>query len=196
MRRIGFRRLLPPVQLVLFGTLIWFADREEQRQLPCSVAWVPLAPTVYAQDQADVGFDDSCRRPLAESIAVDLNLPAVFAGALAAVALRHDTDRAVYGASAPAVLILWYLVGLWIDRRLGYVAGPLRRRRYPLLLLKAALGFCLLLFLLSDAGWVFHPVSGMMGLIAWSGFFFAVVWSNQHRVLPTLFPDGRKDVAG
>jgi hypothetical protein len=74
MRRIGFQRLLPPVQLVLFG-LLWVASGRDSADRPCSGPWFFLAAPVYAQGEAEVGFPRLCRTPLAEFIAVDLSFP-------------------------------------------------------------------------------------------------------------------------
>jgi len=106
MRRIGFRRLLPPVQLVLFGSLLWFAHLEKQRQEPCIVFLASLAPPAFAQESVEIPFGPPCRTLKAELIANAMDLPAVFAGVLAAAALRRETDSWQHGASAPAVVLL------------------------------------------------------------------------------------------
>jgi len=201
MRRIGFRRLLPPVQPVLFGSFLWVADWEKQRRQPCFEG-ISLTPSVYAQEQPEIPFRPPCRSSKAELVAMGVNLPAVFAGLLTAAALRHDTDRWQNGASTPAVVLLWYWVGLWIDRHLGYVAAPQRRRRYPLFLLRAAFALCLLFFLLSALRWAVGSNRGVewvtvtSALGCWSGFLFAVVWSNRHRALATVFAEPPKEVSG
>jgi hypothetical protein len=140
LRCIGFRHLLPPTQVVLFGVLWFVAHGENQRQGPCDYYWSSVEPTVFAQDGESVEFLPPCRAPKALLLAVGLNLPAVIPGAILGPSLGYifhrNSDIWLLVGSVPLVPFLWYWIGLWIDRRLGFVGQPPPRRRFPRILVE------------------------------------------------------------
>jgi hypothetical protein len=205
MRRIGFRRLLLPVQLVLFGVLCFIAHRERQRQEPCTYYWVSFDTPAFAQQPGEtVTFLPPCRAPKAELVATALDLPATLAGAILGAALaailHRKGDIWSFVVSAPMVALLWYWIGLWIDRRLGYVGLPQGRRSFPRVLAKVAFGCSVFTVFLSaivllDSVLLHHyrPDGVVVGstLAGWSVFLMAVTWSSFRRSRPPLSAEPR-----
>lgn len=201
MRRIGFRRLLPPVQLVLFGVLSFIAHGERQRQGPCTYYWSSFDSPVLAQEGDTVTFLPACRSPKAELIAGCLDMPAMFAGAALAFALRREGDLWASALSTPMVVLLWYWIGLWIDRRLGYV-GPPRGRHFPQSAATMAFVSCVFLLVLSVITWLrvvlfqHHRVDRFLlssAFLGWWVFLTAVTGLNSRRsrLTPPAEPQAR-----
>ena len=152
-RLIGFRHLLPPVQLLLYGVRCLSAYWGRQAQGPCMYLWSSSQSNVLAQEGDTIELPPPCRTFKTELIAGSLNLPAQLAGmALAemlAVTLHREGDLWTSAASAPMVVILWYWVGFWIDRRLGYVGLRKSRFHLPRILAKLARVFSILTVIFS-----------------------------------------------
>ena len=189
-RHIGFRRLLPPLQLVLFGLLSLMAHWDRLGQKPCTQLWVSLEAPVFAQEGETLTLPPPCHEPITSLIATGLNLPAVFASLLVAdTILHHTSDEWLFITSSPAILILWYWAGLWIDRRLGFVPVPHRRWRFSRTYAKVA--YAISVFIGAFAGVVLlrflffrrTAIDGVLSIafFCWSLFLVVVAWSNVRR---------------
>jgi hypothetical protein len=193
MRRIGFRRLLLPVQLALFGVLSLIASWERVHQQPCSYVWSSLDFQVFAQEGPGTGpFPAPCHEPRALLIVLPLNLPAALVGLILQDSLLHrSSDAWLFLVSAPAVVLLWYLVGLWIDRRLGFVALP-KGRRFPPIFARLAFGLSVLILIFAAIVVLrsvlsHHRIEEIVvatSIAGWSGFLFVVTRLNLRRSLP------------
>jgi len=190
MRRIGFRRLLPPVQLVLFAVLCFIARRERQRQGPCGYYWSSVWVPVFAQEDVPFVPRPLCCLPKAQLAAIAVDLPAVLVGGILEGVLRRKGDVWAFALSAPLVVLLWYWVGLWIDRRLGYVGLPQGNRAFPRVLVKVAYGCSVFTAFWSVTGLLgsvlshhYRPDNLVVasGLAGWSAFLTAVTWSSLRR---------------
>ena len=188
LRRIGFRHVLPPVQLLLYCVLSLNAYWARLGQQPCSVIWSSSQGILLAQEGDTVTFSPPCREPTSLLVAGSLNLPAQLAGLILAATLHRESDAWSFAITAPMVVILWYLVGLWIDRRLGRVA--VRRGRFPRILAKAAYGFSILMVLVSailiaraftDYGHRIGTYFVVAGFASWSVFLLMVTSANLRR---------------
>jgi hypothetical protein len=119
MRSIAFRRILPIVQLALFVALVLVSyeqDRLRRAEWENTNGW-------------NIG---ALRPPFPMEVCVAINAPALFVALASLVVLDltgSDTDSevAVLIVGGISVALLWYVVGLWIDRRLGLVAAPPER---------------------------------------------------------------------
>lgn len=192
LRRIGFRHVLPPVQLLLYCVLILSAYWGRLGQQPCTFMWSSSRDILLAQEGDTVSFPPPCREPKSLLVAGSLNLPAELAGMILAASLaatlHREGDAWSFAITAPMVVIFWYLVGLWIDRRLGRVA--VRRGRFPRILAKAAYGFSILMVLVSailiaraftDYGHRIGTYFVVAGFASWSVFLLIVTSSNLRR---------------
>ena len=133
LRRMGSRRLLPVVQLALHLVLtgpntveLYHAYRQSAVNTSSTfqlAAWqegVPFRPT-----------DIHPYVPVGMRAVILLNLPAALAAGAVIITLGLkglEGDLAFMLAMAPCVALLWYAVGLWIDRRLGFL--PLKARPF------------------------------------------------------------------
>ena len=197
--RIGFRYLLPPVQLVLYCVLCFSAHWDRQGQQPCTFIWSSSGSFVFAQDGGTVTIVP-CRTPKAELVAGSLNLPAQMAAtilaAILATALHREGGLWSFATSALLVVLLWYWGGLWIDRRLGYVGLRQGHSRLSHFLAKVAHGFSIPIVFLSvimllrapfSQG---HRVEGYVvasSFVSWSVFLLVVTSSNLRRPRPPVF---------
>jgi hypothetical protein len=132
LRRIGFRRLLPVAQLALYIGLIW---PEWMYLYQASVPELtPLVQSALWQEGDELEFHPIyINRPTSVRVkfAILLNLPVVLLVGIVLSFLLPSGPRAelaVWSAGLPCVVFLWYAVGLWIDRRLGFI--PSRARRF------------------------------------------------------------------
>ncbi len=152
LRRIGFRYLLPPLQLFLYCALCFCGYRDWQGQKPCT-NWISSGRNFLAQNEEDFPLPPPCRRPNAWLVAGSLNAPAQLAGtipaAILATALHREGDLWSFAISAPLVVLLWHWVGLWIDRRMGYVGLQKCRFRVPHLFVMVGFGYCVVTVFMS-----------------------------------------------
>jgi hypothetical protein len=204
MRRVGYRHVLPPAQVVLFGVLCLTAYWDRLGQQPCMYIDTYGNAPVFAQEGPGIppfGLHPPCHEPAAQVIAMCLNSPAVFVGLLIEPTLLHsglEPEASFFFASAPAVLLLWYSIGRWIDRRLGYVGLPKGHRSFPRVLAKVAFG-CSVFILFLSAIVLAHSVYShhhrwddvvvASGFVGWSVFLTAVTWANFRRTHPPLSAD-------
>jgi hypothetical protein len=132
LRRTGFRRLLPVVQLALYIALIWPDWMHLYRASVPKLT--PLVQSVLWQESEEFEFHPiyiDRPTPIRTKLAVLINLPAVLPVGIALSFLLPSGPRAelvLWSAGLPCVVFLWYAVGLWIDRRLGFI--PSRARRF------------------------------------------------------------------
>jgi prolipoprotein diacylglyceryltransferase len=115
--------------------------------------WSSSQSSVFAQEGDNIEMPPPCRTLKTELIASSLNLPAQVAGmvlaALLAVTLHREGDLWTSAASAPMVVLLWYWVGFWIDRRLVHVGLRKSRFHLPRILAKLAQVFSILMVIFS-----------------------------------------------
>ncbi len=121
LRKLGFRTLLPVVHLAACLVVVFICK---------------IMPTLTISPRtARIVTDVECGINL-PVLAVPLALRAVF---------RIDASRALWLA-IPFVPVLWYAVGLWIDRRLGLVPQN-RPRPSALYSISLLISFCVLVLL-------------------------------------------------
>ena len=106
MKAIGFRRLLPIVNVSLYLMFLCFAGAS--------------APGSF---QARVNETDSIS--VGTRLVIAANVPVVVAAFALNAAVLHLQSSRLFLLASPFVLLLWYPVGLWLDRRFGLI--PLRR---------------------------------------------------------------------
>jgi hypothetical protein len=115
-RQFGFRRILPVLLLLIHLTLLWRAwthERYRPVDSNSSMMWdVPPKPLSV---------------PLKTSIV--LNLPALLMSTPIRMFFSTKSDTSTFLASLPFVPLVWYSIGLWLDRLMGNVALP--RKPHP-----------------------------------------------------------------
>jgi hypothetical protein len=148
MRGIAFRRVLPPIQVVLF---------------------ISLFATGYLHGQADIAAgvcDPTADMPCqsgADDLAFALSLPAVGMAFTISEILGVGTNLAVQiSICSVAVFFFWYLIGCWLDRMYGVL--PRKPMRVPSWLVWASAWLGLLICLLL----------GTVGLYFWFRGGFAI----------------------
>jgi hypothetical protein len=82
------------------------------------------------QEGETIQWEGTERKPLTitQKLGILLNLPAVLMAAPIVVVFFRESDLALLYVSLPFVPLVWYGIGRWIDRLLGYIP-PLRRIR-------------------------------------------------------------------
>jgi hypothetical protein len=178
--RFAFRRVLPVVQVLLFFWMLVMAhaywtviDAEWEIE---RLAYPPPEGTVYVR----TSWDGKDQIPL---LAILLSLPAALVVSLVEWLLPFGTlpKPVKIALFSPAIAVLWYLVGLWLDRRLGLAPVspkiPHRFWRYALLialaLLLSAIGLFLFAYPLTpfDSEFLVHSAF----LLVWSVFGAVVI---------------------
>jgi hypothetical protein len=118
-RRLGFRRILPLAQLAIFIILVgigaWQVGESHSGARVQPVAWQE------GQNLPDLHPQPQYRMPAAWLIAIAINVPATMLGALCAEILRIGSNIGGLVCSMPFVLLLWQLVGRWLDRQLRFL---------------------------------------------------------------------------
>ena len=127
-RQLGFRRLLPIIFTLVHVVLtvcVATTEAHPQRSMHSEV----LFRDVAFQEGTGIPMDAIEPRPLipAMKVAVVLNLPAFFAGALVASVLLSGSELSLMYATSPFVLLLWYGIGRWLDGILGYRPPSIRK---------------------------------------------------------------------
>jgi hypothetical protein len=110
LRRVGLRTLLPISSLALYLALMCIGNARESRQT--------LATAKATAVIADF--------PTRVKIMFALNVPAIATAFFLNEVVFHLQANYIFWLALPLVPLLWFKVGLWIDRRLGWV-----RRREP-----------------------------------------------------------------
>lgn len=103
LRRIGFRMLLPLLNLILYLALICIGSAGNIQAIA-----------------ANADFSTRAK------VAFSLNVPALAAAIVVNVVVFHFPASFISWLALPFIPLFWFGVGLWIDRRLGW-----SRRRIP-----------------------------------------------------------------
>jgi hypothetical protein len=111
----GYRRILPLANLLLFAVLIsiGYLGSSNQNKIPQDFE-------IAHSSQAEGWQPTYIQRPtpLTHLFAWSLNFPAMlFASPFGLLAKGHLSDVIVNSIGALYLLVLWYVVGLWLDRR-------------------------------------------------------------------------------
>lgn len=173
MPHVAFRHALALVQLALFLALSLQCHWEEK-------------PTIAQPGSGEVGWDIRTDQSVPDvcQICYAINIPVVVAFWM----LAALPDRFFWLGEIPlafGVLILWYGVGVWRDRRVGIlphkVHGHAGKKRWIL----AWLGLVVLcsivilsLFALMDRWWNAEAIG--FGVIGWSAFGVLLITSKMH----------------
>lgn len=130
MRARGFRFWLPLLNSGLYLYLVWVAP-----DLHVGGLQSPVYPAAYLQEGGSVPWDWQHDAPVPRShrVALALNAPAVL---LTLPLLIFASSSSLQPHSSFAVVFLavpwvWYWVGLWLDRRLGWTTAPVPRNGAP-----------------------------------------------------------------
>jgi len=130
-RRFGFRHMLPALVLLIHLTVLWW-DSHGAKHRPVETSPPPM-------------WDVPKPIPVAIKVAAAVNLPALLMSVPFLMAFAPSSDSAAIFASIPFVPLVWYGIGLWLDRLTGLAAPP--RRRHPTLrrivVITAAILLCL-----------------------------------------------------
>lgn len=166
-RSLGFRYLLPAANCLSYLALLCFGGN---RAIPAS----SVTPHVEAI-------------PILPRFVIAANVPAVLA-AFTTNAIFHLRLKNPFLLSVPFILPLWYLVGCWIDRRIGWSPRktPIRSRLRDFLLASAVIvaGLAVVVFLQvvklvrpapSDPFWFGYGIS------LWFGFLLVVLAGMVYR---------------
>jgi hypothetical protein len=122
LRRIGYRRALPILNLLLYLSLVGAADWDlvQQARLYQDVGASRTTDDRTAWDPVYIDTPDPLPKILAESI----NFPAVlFALPFGALQRGWRAELLVDSITAFYLLLLWYAVGRWLDRRSTVVSS-------------------------------------------------------------------------
>lgn len=122
LRRFGYRRILPIVQIILFIALVTIGAIQVGHSFGPRVR-----QTAYQQDgELPEGHPQATfTMPFAWTLAIAINVPATMLGALCAEIFHLGSNLGALLCSMPFVLLLWYLVGHWLDHQLDVL--PRRR---------------------------------------------------------------------
>jgi|SRR5579864_183415 len=197
-QRIGFRRVLPLLLTLAHAMLVVFASMHSPDR---SLKEQPKACFRYTS----YGDDASAWQPMepaplspAQRTAIVLNLPAfVLAIPITLLLFPGNAIGSMY-SSLPFVPLVWYGVGRWLDRLLGYIPQPAklhRGRRRAFALLST---FFLFLSIASITPINHHHRRGVdtyiieTALIVWSGLFLAISTTGSVRRSETsVLPEAR-----
>lgn len=177
--RIAFRRILPIVQLVLFIALLSVGKAQEDAlSARFEAARAGQAKTAGGAIAWDLRTLSHYYGPVPVVVCESINLPAILvAGALEL--LFPEMKWLSYVGAAIAVAGLWYLLGLWLDRRLGLLPPGTRRPRGSLVRVLAWValiilgGFSVIVFAFLLLGETHHgwpTLVARIALMVWSAF--------------------------
>ena len=110
-RQFAFRRILPVLLLLIHLTLLWWVWTQERHR---SIESHP--PMMW--DVPPKPFS------IALKASIVLNLPALLMSIPIRMFFPTTSDTSTFLASLPFVPLVWYGVGLWLDRLIGNVALP------------------------------------------------------------------------
>ena len=164
-RQFAFRRILPVLLVLTHLTLLWWAwTRERHRPVESHppMMWdVPPKPF-----------------SIALKASVVLNLPALLMSIPIRMFFSTRSDTSTFLASLPFVPLVWYGIGLWLDRLTGNVA--LARKPHPtsrrIAAKSAAIFLCLGIMTLSPLNHHREPNAYWSGggVILWSTLFLGI----------------------
>lgn len=167
-KAIGFRRLLPVANLLLYVGLMCCGNGR----------WT-------SSGQAD---SHAVTVPILNRCVIALNVPAVFAAFGLNAVVFHFQLKYAFLLSIPFVLLLWYPVGCWIDRQVGW---SLRRKQIGAVLRDVFLASAVLISVLAVVLFVqiIHRVGPRdpfwmgYGICAWFAFLLTVLAGTVYRRL-------------
>jgi hypothetical protein len=168
LRKIGFRRLLPVLSLALYVASICVGNAGRSGTTHISAT---------RTHTAEVGTI-----PARVKMAVSLNVPAVLAASLLNAIVFHFQTSGVFLLAVPFVPVLWYPVGKWFDRRLGWVHRCKPKRTFIRDTLVVASGVLAILSVVVFAQVIKRGYPGppdtfwiAFGVCAWFAFLLVVV---------------------
>ena len=126
--RLGYRRLLPIANVVLFAVLLSIGYMGSSYRSTMQQGF-QLAEAAKAEGWQPTYIERPT--PFTHLIAWSLNFPAMlFATPFGFLAKGWRSDLLVNGIAAVYLVVLWYIVGLWLDRRKD--SSRIIRRSTPL----------------------------------------------------------------
>ena len=116
LRRLGFRRILPIANILLFMALVTIGAMQVGHSFGPRVR-----QTAYQEGgNLPEGHPQATfTMPIAWTVAIAINVPATMLGALCAEIFHIGSNFGALLCSMPFVLLLWYAVGHWLDHQLN-----------------------------------------------------------------------------
>ena len=114
LRRLGYRRILPIANIILFIALVTIGAMQVNHSLGLRFRQV-----AYQEELPEGHPQATFVMPLAWTVAIAINVPATMLGALLAEIFQVGSNLAGLLCSMPFVLVLWNIVGRWLDRQLN-----------------------------------------------------------------------------
>ena len=175
-QRIGFRLLLPVMNLALCVALV------------CTGNPASRNPSAMSSSL------DNANTPVRLEFVLGVNLPALLPVLVAHIAMPGLNKNFEVWLAIPFTLVLWFLVGSWMDRRLGLIHSRRPKRTFirdwalVAFCIVASLAFVLLIKVMHvavptpghprDVRWIGYSISGwyllFLGTLAgmcWDRFF-------------------------
>jgi hypothetical protein len=185
-RKIGFRRILPIVQLAIFLGLVFLGAASYQHEIPHegarlrSVA-LQLNP---AHPQIQIRAE-----PIEWRFATLLNFPAIGCGAvLMSLMRRQESELYLLLLSMPFVPLVWTLIGRWLDHQLRYLRRPprtwVRVLWCSLGIAAAILLLVMLLVSLPKSGGSEGQTWGVLYLLMWAAILTITSITSLARAVP------------
>lgn len=149
MKRIRFRRVLPIVQLALFVALL-VVGKQEQRAYEAGREAARVASLSKGETGSEVIIWHLLRRYVPPALRINgaVNFPVELAAGLLGTgsSIKPDSLEMKWVVKGLGVLVLWFSVGIWLDRRLGLVPAPPQHRPWRIVqvLTKIACAVCVL----------------------------------------------------
>lgn len=174
LERLAFRHTLAGVQVLLFfALLVW-----------CEVQAHPQRHQIGAGEiQWDIRTDGDSVGPTECEACVAINVPAFAVLGWTGVFFPEKYKWLCFVLVAPGVWVLWFLVGLWRDRRVGALAPRswLRVTRtywivasFGLIVLTSIAGLGMFYLLVS---WTAQSLI-VIGIVGWSAFGAFLIFSS------------------
>lgn len=166
LRKIGLRRSLPILNLAFY--------------IASMCIGLPMRAHLTSMSAAQVHSVESGTVPFRIKFAVALNVPAILAAVLLnAIVFRFQINH-MFLVAAPFVPMLWYPVGRWFDRRLGWVQGRKAKRTFigdTLLVLCGLLAILSVVVVLQTIRRAYTPDSLWLvfGVCTWFAFLLVVL---------------------
>jgi len=122
MHKLSFRRILP-FAFTLLHLVTMLYSVSHHRNPASSEALAPGYTSVSYQEDGIVRWEPIEPRPLspAQKVAIILNLPAILIASPIAAILFHGEDIGLLSTALLFVPLIWYGIGRWLDRMLGYI---------------------------------------------------------------------------
>jgi hypothetical protein len=136
--RIGFRRLLPTFFTLVHVALLTYASTHRYHTLSSFHGESQYHYALYQETSGAWEPMEPAPEP-GPKLAIVLNLPASVLAIPITFVLFRGSDMGLLDASVPFVPLVWYGIGRWLDRLLGYTppqscrAGVRRHRIFAVL---------------------------------------------------------------